>query len=168
MKSHIIALAIMSIVCIDISRAEGIRTRFNKAALKMKGRHVEDVDHWSGSGNNGGPGGLSLPYSRGMTFGDYDDGRKYGRKTNRRRVVPEPCIGVCLHKKLLLAERLQAALSKVNERQDQPKNAKSHKYGLTPPRIEAPSTTTSPVLPPGKPCVGICHHYRTLGLPYPF
>ena len=78
----------MSIVCIDISRAEGIRTRFNKAALKMKGRHVEDVDHWSGSGNNGGPGGLSLPYSRGMTFGDYDDGRKYGRKTNRRRVVP--------------------------------------------------------------------------------
>ena len=87
MKSHIIALAIMAIVCIDISRA-GARIRFNKAALKMKGRHVEEVDHWSGSGNNGGPGGLSLPYSRGMTFGDYDDGRKYGRKTNRRRVAP--------------------------------------------------------------------------------
>merc|ERR1719249_627042 len=140
MRSHIIALAIMAIVCIDISRA-GARTRFNKGALKMKGRHVEDVDHWSGSGNNGGPGGLSLPYSRGMTFGDYDDGRKYGRKTNRRRVAPEPCIGVCLHKKLLLAERLQAASSKVNERQAQPKNEKSHKYRLvTPPRIEAPST----------------------------
>ena len=83
-------------------------------------------------------------------------------------IFTEPCIGVCLHKKLLLAERLQAASSKVNERQAQPKNEKSHKYRLTPPRIEAPSTTTSPVLPPEKPCVGICHHYRTLGLPYPF
>jgi len=92
-------------------------------------------------------------------------------RRNRHR-VKEPCIGVCLHKKMLARKNLlnkslqvQPTLlatpsSAVSNLEGKLHSKANHSLGGTIEPKKKPK--------PHKPCIGLCQHYRSLGIPYPY